>query len=603
MRADRALADDGMEARNMRKNLALLLVVCLLFAPVAALAAGGEVATFQDPMFEKRVRKMLDRPEGDIYASELAPITELYFANFDYPGEIPDEEKIHDLTDLKYFPNLEKLDIGVNAVSDLTPLSSLDKLYYLEAPRNNISDLSPLSGMTQLTWAVFWENDISDLTPVANLVNLETFSVFSNNVTDLSPLANLTKLTILEVFDNPVEDMSPVAGILENIEKLSAGAGGQSAGEDVPATFADPAFERKLRRQMDRPEGDIYASECAEIRELCFANWAYPPDAIPEEEIIFNLSDVRYFPNLVKLEIEGSAVHDLSPLAELYGLKILDAQDNKIGDLSPLSGIVDLAILKLGHNMISDLSPLAGLVNLNELSLYTNEITDVSPLAGMTKLTNLYLAGNPIADFSPLAALYPNLSNKDFDYIDAAGIPDDPIEIADARFEKALRAGMGIYDRPITRKDAYLVTVLDVSNDKSEGSQFTDISPLQYFTNLKRLSMNSNLVSDLSPLADLTRLEWIDMHFNQISDLSPLSGLKNLQGVWLPGNQIADLSPLSGLENLSMVNVSANRIEDYAPLLSLPRLSQLYISENPGTDYSVLKDIYPSLTDKDFEIK
>lgn len=186
----------------------------------APVAKRDENSMFQDPMFEKWVRKMLNKPAGDIDPAELAGITELYFDNWDYPnGEIPEEEKIHSLADLKYFPNLERLGIGGNAVSDLSPLSALKKLYYLEAPKNNISDLSPLADMTQLTWAVFWENDISDLTPVSNLVNLETFSVFSNNVSDISPLANLTKLTILELRNNPFEDYSSVMEIYPNLRE------------------------------------------------------------------------------------------------------------------------------------------------------------------------------------------------------------------------------------------------------------------------------------------------------------------------------------------------------------------------------------------------
>ncbi|MDI9504746.1 MAG: leucine-rich repeat domain-containing protein [Bacillota bacterium] len=183
-------------------------------------AVHSEDSMFEDPMFEKRVRKMLQRPEGDIDPSELIDVTELIFNNWDYPyGEIPEPEKIRSLADLKYFPNLERLDIGCNAVSDLSPISALKKLYYLEAPKNNISDLSPLTDMIQLTWAVFWENNISDLAPVSNLVNLETFSVFSNNVMDISPLANLTKLTILELHDNPFTDYSPVAEIYPNLRE------------------------------------------------------------------------------------------------------------------------------------------------------------------------------------------------------------------------------------------------------------------------------------------------------------------------------------------------------------------------------------------------
>ena len=165
--------------------------------------------------------------------------------------------------------------------------------------------------------------------------------------------------------------------------------------------------------------------------------------------------------------------------------------------------------------------------------------------------------------------------------LSADKIPDEPLVIADAQFEKALRAAMNIHDKPITQKDAFLAQSLAIYNDKTPGAQFSDISPLAYFLNLTSLDFNSNLISDLSPLSGLTKLKYLKVSFNQVADISPLAGLTQLERLELNNNQITNISPLAGLNNLRA----------------------LFLRENHITDFSPLKDIYPNLSEKDFELK
>jgi internalin A len=216
---------------------------------------------------------------------------------------------------------------------------------------------------------------------------------------------------------------------------------------------------------------------------------------------------------------------------------------------------------------------------LDMLMASENQITDISPLAGLP-LTRLYLNNNPITDYSPIAGIYDTLVEKDFEILSADDIPDEPLVFDDPQFEKALRAAMGIAEGPITQRDAYIVQSLEICNDKTEGSAFSDISPLQYFVNLKSLYFNSNLISDLTPLSGLTKLTNLDICFNQVADLTPLSGLKQLESLKLNNNQITDVSALADLTNLR----------------------ELWIADNPIADYSPIADIYPKLTSKDFEM-
>ena len=182
-----------------------------------------EEVVFIDPVFEQKVRESMARPIGPITRNECLATTSLNLSNLTIPMDqwdtLPEDQMIHSLEDLRYFPNLQSFDFALNAVEDIGPLSSLDQLTYLEAPHNRIKDISPIASLQNLQHAVFWENQIIDVSPVRNLDNLKVFSVFSNQVSDLSPLAGLTQLTTLEIHDNPVDDFSPLAVLYNKLQE------------------------------------------------------------------------------------------------------------------------------------------------------------------------------------------------------------------------------------------------------------------------------------------------------------------------------------------------------------------------------------------------
>jgi internalin A len=361
--------------------------------------------------------------------------------------------------------------------------------------------------------------------------------------------------------------------------------------------FTDPVLEAKVREIMGKPEGDITVAEAEAVTELVMNNEWPPP-----EEIITDISSLAAFKNLNKLELMFQSVTDISALAGLSKLQFLCLGGNQITDFSPLSGLTEMDSLQIWGNQASDLSPLSGMTklkvlmiggcpvtdisvvaNFKELTILditTCPVSDISSLAGLP-LTTLNMNGCPITDYSPVADIYDSLQEKDFEILSADDIPDEPLVFEDPAFEKALRTAMGREDEePITQKDAYLVQALEICNDKTEGSQFSDISPLAYFVNLKSLYFNSNLITDLAPLSGLTKLTNLDICFNQVADLSPLSGLTQLESLKLTNNQITDVSALSGMTNLW----------------------ELWLKDNPVQDYSPLADIYPNLTSKDFEL-
>lgn len=315
----------------------------------------------------------------------------------------------------------------------------------------------------------------------------------------------------------------------------------------VVVAFIDAALEKKVRAAMNKPEDDITVADAEAVTELNLSNEWQPQ--IPEELQIRDLSALQYFVNLTKLDLTFNAITDISPLAGLTKMESLKIPGNQIEDIGPLSGMTALYDLHIWGNRIKDIAPLARIKELSSLFMFSNQISDISVIANMKKLdllamdnnqvtnisplsglklTRLRLNGNPIADFSPIKDIYPTLTEKDFEILDASNVPDDPIEIAEPQFERALRNAMNIHDRPITMKDAYLTQSLGLFNEKTEDTILSDITPLKYFVNLTSLEFNANRISDLSPLQGLTKLKSLNVAFNQVKDITPLAGLTQL---------------------------------------------------------------------------
>ena len=91
----------------------------------------------------------------------------------------------------------------------------------------------------------------------------------------------------------------------------------------------------------------------------------------------------------------------------------------KVSDLTPVAGLTNLIELWCYNTKVSDLTPLARLTNLNELWCYETQVSDLTPLAGLTKLQWLNCTNTQVSDLTPLANLtnliYVNAENNKLD--------------------------------------------------------------------------------------------------------------------------------------------------------------------------------------------
>ncbi len=552
----------------------LILGLAGLAMPLG-LARADTVVTFPDANLEAAIRDALGKPSGDIYASELAGLT-----NFS-----ADSRGIVDLSGLEYCVNLTSLSLYNNRISNLTPLAGLTALNFMNLGSNRINDLTPLAGLINMTELLIYNNQISDLSPLAGLIglmrvdlssnqisdltpldglaNLDQLYLGSNQISDLSAIAGLTSLTFLTLSPNQISDLTPLSG-LTNLTVLELG--NNQINDITP-----------LAGLVNLQSLGLGSNQISDLTTL--AGLTSLQALTMWSNQISDLSPLSGLTNLQILRIGGNQINNLTPLASLTGLVELDAGSNQISDLTPLAGLVNLQNLYMYNNQISDLTPLAGLPSLQWLGLGSNQIINLSPLAGLTSLKSIDAGNNQISDLTPLSGLISLnqlnfYSNQITDISPLAGLTN--------------LNWLSLNSNQIGNQLAPLTGLNNLYGVDLGNNQISDISQLAGMTNLQYLGLASNLMdNNLVPLTGLTGLQTLDLSSNHISDLTLIGGMTNLRSLYLNSNQIGNqLAPLAGLANLQQLALNFNQISDISLLAGLSNLFWLDLGNNQISDIS-----------------
>ncbi len=116
-----------------------------------------------------------------------------------------------------------------------------------------------------------------------------------------------------------------------------------------------------------------------------------------------------------------------------------------------------------------------------------------------------------------------------------------------------------------------------------------DITPLTGL-NMLVLTINGYTITDLTPLKDMTQLLYSEISLGQDSDiaLTPFQDMTYLRRLRIKFEQnndsVVDITPLSGLINLRELSISNGRIRDITPLAKLTRLYDLHLENNQISD-------------------
>ena len=163
--------------------------------------------------------------------------------------------------------------------------------------------------------------------------------------------------------------------------------------------------------------------------------------------------------------------------------------------------------------------------------------------------------------------------------------------IPDANLRQAVQEALELpADKPLTKEEMQRIVSLYL---KEKG--ISDITGLEFATNIKELDISQNPITDLRPLSNLIQLTGLHFwHFPGNStnlDLRPLASLINLEVLFFEGNGISDITPLAGLKKLRELYLTNNRIEEVHSLAGLINLEMLFLEGNGITDISPLSNL------------
>ena len=302
----RALLAAQPAARKKRRlflsGAAVLFLVILTFAISLVSKSHREAVTFTQPLIELAVRAALDLDEDrPVTKDMLDRVTGVYIvADAAYPDADQfypaisrwyaegrqQRGSVSSLEDLALLPNLEQVCIVAQELEDISALSGIQTLNKVELKHNYITDISPLAGMNRLT----------------------SIGINGNPVRDISPLDECPNLAFLDLCDVRSYEPSVIAR-LGNFDFLD---------------ISNPTESYRFLGEKS-------------ILDLRIA-WTGLDDLHVLDQVT----------RLERLEIDHTAVSDLSPLALHKGLKVL-----KLGSLPVMDFSVLLALPQLEEVYIS----------------------------------------------------------------------------------------------------------------------------------------------------------------------------------------------------------------------------------------------------------
>ncbi len=281
---------------------------------------------------------------------------------------------------------------------------------------------------------------------------------------------------------------------------------------------------------------------------------------------------------------------DLRSLDELSSLTQLDLSGSGVTDLSPLAGRGQLTALDLEHTDVTDLTPLAELPRLQRLKLlYRTTVAtgdprvltalnrptpklDLTPLSKISTLERVVLGFVGVDSLAPLASA---TGLKHLGLISVEGPARALLDIASlSRLERVVLMGAPCRNLEALSPSTGLL-LLSV-----HGCRRVDLRPLAPLTKLVHLTLSDVEGRGARALGSLREVRHVDLSDSRLDDYTFLRHMPSLVTANLADSAVTDLSPVSGLSALQTLDVSGTKISRLSALFGAQSLRWLTLTGN-----------------------
>ncbi len=343
-----------------------------------------------------------------------------------------------------------------------------------------------------------------------------------------------------------------------------------------PLVFIDSALKAKVCKALGRSENAVITvQDVLNVRELDLSHSA--EDEAAGKTPIHYIADLRKFPMLKKLDLDGNEIFSLDGAENLVSLTEISLSGCFCGDsamdITPLTKAKNIEILDLSNNNIESIAPLSTLDNLTSLDISNIKATDIFVIAGFSKLTELGIGGLNVN--GEILTAMKGLKTLDISHTKFNSTPNIS---ALTQIEKLIADGA---DQKITDQISSLAKLksLTVSECGMTSAEF-----LKYLPELEYLNLSDNEITDISTVYGLEKLTRLNVSNNKLTSVST-NKLTNLLTLNVSNNELVQLHLLGDHSSLVKINASNNALVS-VKAEKMSGLTELEISNNPITDGS-----------------
>lgn len=355
-----------------------------------------------------------------------------------------------------------------------------------------------------------------------------------------------------------------------------------------PIIFIDAAAGIKIREALGMSANStVTVNDILSVKEL---DLTYTEkDAAAGKQKIHYLTDLKKFPQLRKLILDGNELYSTDGLGDLTNLTYLSlsgcfSSETLKTDISIFTELSALEYLDISYNNIENITALGGLSALTSLDISGVKSADVFAVAGFAGLKNLGFK-NLTADGKVFSQLL-SLETLDISYSVFTGTPElsslTSLKILTADGTTAITAeavrqmtwlkGLSMSDCGLTADD-FVAGLTSLSYLDLSGNALTDATPIYALSALTRLNLSGNCLTSF--ITDrLNSLMTLDLSCNSLTAVYLLGDHTALSKLCLSGNCITSLKA-DGASDLTELNISQNPISDPSAFVPFSEIKKI----------------------------